>query len=550
MKIKFVGAVGKVTGSCVWCVHEHKQSTMEFLVDCGMVQGDGQDAENCKPFPFDPERLKFVLLTHAHMDHCGRIPQLFHQGFRGKVICTSATAQLARLQLRDAHRQAQRRGKAAGDGGAASDPRAIIPIPPDKKWFRHIEERRGHFEFGKPVWIEHGLYVSFRPSSHMLGCCSITVMWPSKNGRRLSVCFSGDIGPAGGEGFPATMLGENQPPSPSCPYLVVESTYGGKPPREPKHQSFNDRLLALARAVSARRTVVIPCFSMQRAQEVLFDIWNMRALVTPAEKFSGLEVVLDSPLAKAANKIFRQEMKKRSSYLNLLWRIAPKSEKAGRIIEALGGSQPCWIRHAKIRSGKSADGDNVFNPADGKKRVVVTSSGMCHAGPVLSYLPLLRDKNAAFVITGFQNTRNGRELQKIAKRQKSGKWSRERKVVRLSVSDNEGELEEFRVNARVFDLAPYYSGHADINTLVNYILEFTEMSFSSREYQDAEIGLFLKPPAATVFLNHGNNQSREKMREKILTAASDEGLSFIRRKISKVVIPSATDPFFNLDRGS
>ena len=541
MKIKFVGAVGQVTGSCIWCVNE--RTATQFLVDCGMVQGERAEAENIKPFPFKPEELDFVLLTHAHTDHCGRIPQLYAQGFRGKVICTSATAQLAHLQLRDAYGQAQRRGQ-----------KSAVPIPPSAKWFRPVEEwcrGRGGFQFKKPLWIADGLRVTFRRSSHMLGCCSITVSWPLPRGRRNSICFSGDVGPVGGDNLPFSLMAQNQAPQENCPYLVVESTYGGKKPRKNKYKDFFARVRELEEVVSKHRTVVIPCFSMQRAQEVLFDVWNMLHQDSESGKFPGLEVVLDSPMAKAACKIFRKELTSRESvYLFDFWKMARKLRKLGDFNEALGGGTPSWISHAKIRSDQSGAGSKSanaeFHPSDGKKRIIVTSSGMCHAGPVLSYLPLLRDKNTAFIVTGFQNTLNGKELQRIARKQGKGKWNRKTDKARLRLGEGESGPENIRVRAGVFDLAPYYSGHADIDGLLEYVLKITELDILEDQHYGADFNL--DTPPAVVFLNHGDDPSRENLRKKIKAGHIDYHL-FNRRVIAEVEIPKPDSPFFDLDRG-
>ena len=534
MKIKFVGAVGKVTGSCTWCIHP--RTGTQFLVDCGLVQGGmNQEAENHMPFPFDSRQLKFVLLTHAHMDHCGRIPQLYAQGFRGKVICTTATAELTILQLRDAY----------GHKTAGADGQLVTPILPSRKWFRRIDERRG-FKFRRAMWIEDKLFAAFRRSSHMLGGCSITVMWSSPGNFRKSICFSGDIGPAGVHDIQAPMMESNQLPHPQCPYLVVESTKGGDKAKKGKHKHFVSRLCELERIVSGHRTIVIPCFSMQRTQEVLFDLWSMLHDDPDDDKFSGLEVVLDSPLAKDACKVYRKELAlekpgRGEMYLNKLRGLHLRAA-GGDIDKALGGSG--WISHAKILDEPGGPNASGFDPADGEHRVVVTSSGMCHTGRVLSYLPLLEEPDAAFVITGYQSTFNGRQLRGAAAKQAKGKWHGK---ISLRLKGPESDPEKIRVRASVFDLGPYYSGHADIDGLMEYVLGFDEGDPDFWKPLDPQI-----PSGATVFLNHGDDGPREKLREKILADHPGnrwDQREIYRREISKVEIPHADDPFFDLERG-
>ena len=557
MKIKFAGAVGKVTGSCTWCIHP--QTGAQFLVDCGAVQGGmNQEAENHMPFPFRPSDLKFILLTHAHMDHCGRIPQLYYQGFRGKVICTAATAQLAKLQLNDAHLQAKKQGKYTKEDEICFPvhPGVVLSPRPHRNWFYPIDERRRNFEFGKPLPIDDDLFVAFRRSSHMLGCCSITVMWSSTTNFRKSICFSGDIGPIGKENRQSMMMNRNQVPHPQSPYLVVESTYGGKPPKKDEHKNVASRWGNLRTIISRYRTIIIPCFSLQRTQEILLDLW--RALHDPSGKreIPELDVVLDSSLAKNACRIFREEIKKNGNrYLNLEDNIRVATPK--QIDEALCGpsrTEPDgrqWIFHGKIQSSQKSEnarGGVIFDPSDGKKRVVVTSSGMCHAGPVLGYLRLLEEPDTAFVITGFQNTPNGRRLQELAKKQADAeeKWDKENgEPVSLFINDRESKEEKFLVRAGVFDFAPYYSGHADIDVLLEYILDLDVDARDARPEDD------WKPedlPFVTVFLNHGDNLSRSKLRKRILNKCSGENSSR-NRKVSKVEIPHMTSPFFDLERG-
>ena len=555
MKIKFVGAVGKVTGSCTWCIHP--RTGTQFLVDCGLVQGGmHQEAENNMPFPFEPNRLKFVLLTHAHMDHCGRIPQLYEQGFKGKVICTTATAELTLLQLQNAHDIAANRARheakkqprrEAGKSKRPRGPGVEFPPYPRPDWFYPIDGQRDNFEFGKALPVDDDLFVAFRRSSHMLGCCSITVFWTGPWDHRKSVCFSGDIGPEGAHGIQAPMIESNQLPHPQCPYLVVESTKGGDEAKKGEHKHFVSRLCELERIVSEHRTIVIPCFSMQRTQEVLFDLWSMLHDDPDDDKFSGLEVVLDSPLAKDACKVYRKELAMQKPgrgemYLNKLRELHLRAA-GGDIDKALGGSS--WISHAKILDEQGGPNASGFDPADGEHRVVVTSSGMCHTGRVLSYLPLLEEPDAAFVITGYQNTHNGKRLSELAKKQAGEteeKWDKEGgESVRLFVNDQE---EEFPVCAGVFNLGPFYSGHADIGGLVEYIFDL-ELAHSHSDADDIYGAKEL--PKVTLFLNHGDNLSRNKLRKRILSECSDGNPR--RRKIAKVEIPHMTNPFFDLERG-
>ena len=172
MKVKFIGAIQRVTGSCSWLKH----LDIEFLVDCGMIQGEAHDDyENNKEFPFKSRNIKFVLLTHAHIDHCGLIPKLYRDGFSGKVYCTRATAKLARQVLLDASR--------------------ISPIYSEndvkRVRFKYIDELPG-FKWGRLLPIDRDLFVNVFRSAHILGAVSIGISWSKENGK--SILFSGDIG--------------------------------------------------------------------------------------------------------------------------------------------------------------------------------------------------------------------------------------------------------------------------------------------------------------------------------------------------------------------
>ena len=559
MKIKFVGAVGKVTGSCTWCIHP--RTGTQFLVDCGLVQGGmNQEAENNMPFPFEPNRLKFVLLTHAHMDHCGRIPQLYAQGFRGKVICTAATARLTLLQLQNAHDIAEKRAKheaekqrkaSKGKKNRPRGPHVKLPPYPRSDWFYPIDQRRRGFEFKKPQPIDEDIRVSFQRSSHMLGGCSISVMWAQNY--RKSVCFSGDVGSNSNGNCYQSLMKKNQVPHWNTSYFVAESTYGGREPREEKFKDFAGRMSALGDVIdSGCGTIVIPCFSLQRTQEVLVDAWHVLC-ARGNEQSREWEIFLDSPLAIRACEVFREELQRgkpgkdgENMYLNEeLARHMGKKDAQEAIDVVLGGKSD-WVSFKELADDEdgetppSAAPEHADAPPNGKKRIIITSSGMCHAGPVLSHLPLLENKGAAFVITGFQSTFNGKQLLDVADKQEKGEWDRDAgEDVRLFTDVHEENQPKIRVRARVFNLAPYYSGHADVNGLLDYILEFGK-SFSPNP--DKPI------PPATVFLNHGDNPSRENLRRKILARAYASAPNTCR-KIQAVEIPRGNSPFFDLERG-
>lgn len=261
MKVRFLGATdGHVTGSCTHFSYERQN--IEFLVDCGLVQGEGNDeADNGKPFPFSPSEIKFVLLTHAHQDHCGLIPKLYREGFTGRVICTKATGRLAQISLIDAARHV----KGLYSEG---DVKRIK--------FEYIDERDG-FGLSRILPIAPDLFASFTRSAHILGACSIALGWMNEADERVYMVMSGDLGNNTKENPFQPLLAGRQGVFGWPEAIVVESTYGGRA-REKHFSDFDARMENLRdivqREVFDKKSVlVIPAFSLQRTQELLFDLY-------------------------------------------------------------------------------------------------------------------------------------------------------------------------------------------------------------------------------------------------------------------------------------
>lgn len=260
MKVRFLGATdGHVTGSCTHFSYERQN--IEFLVDCGLVQGEGSDdADNGKPFPFSPSEIKFVLLTHAHQDHCGLIPKLYREGFSGKVICTKATGRLAQISLIDAARHVK---------GLYSE-EDVKRIK-----FEYIDERDG-FGLSRLLPIASDLFASFTRSAHILGACSIALGWMNEADEPVYMVMSGDLGNNTKENPFQPLLAGRQGIFGWPEAIVIESTYGARS-RETRFSDFDARIDALRdivqREVFDKKSVlVVPAFSLQRTQELLFDL--------------------------------------------------------------------------------------------------------------------------------------------------------------------------------------------------------------------------------------------------------------------------------------
>jgi metallo-beta-lactamase family protein len=305
MKISFHGADRDVTGSChlVECGGRH------ILIDCGMFQGGRElSEENSEAFGFDPAEIDVVLLTHAHLDHCGRIPLLVKKGFRGEIVATSASRELARLVLLDsAHlheEDARHRARQQGEPeGAAGDP-----------LYTTLDALHSFDYFGRtaayrqPLELLDGVRVTFQDAGHILGSASLLVELRER-GRRRRVLFSGDIGNGN-----RPLL--NDPVSVPTDVAVMETTYGDR-----LHKSLADSVEELDRVVTETfgrgGNVIIPTFALERAQEILYFF---REGLERGRLPRGLRVFLDSPMAISATEIFERHPEGYNDRLKELFR--------------------------------------------------------------------------------------------------------------------------------------------------------------------------------------------------------------------------------------
>ncbi|MBN2693893.1 MBL fold metallo-hydrolase, partial [bacterium] len=264
MKIKFLGGIEQVTGSCCWC----KTDSIEFLVDCGMIQGESHSHfENNKNFLFNPKNIKFVILTHAHLDHCGLIPKLYKDGFIGKVYCTKATSKIAIEILIDA---------------------VGISAPFEKENIDQIEfelfDERPDFKWGILNPIDKDLFLSFYRSSHVLGAISAGISWKTdpinkeKKINSYSIFFSGDIGNNINKNLYLPLMKKRHSPGEKFKYVVAESTYGDRN-RENDDKDFKKRIDKLKniiiKTIEKGGRLIIPAFSFHRTQEILFDLYYL-----------------------------------------------------------------------------------------------------------------------------------------------------------------------------------------------------------------------------------------------------------------------------------
>jgi metallo-beta-lactamase family protein len=293
MKLSFHGADHDVTGSC----HMLECAGRRVLIDCGMVQGSRDlDKENAADFGFDPKSIDLVLLTHAHLDHCGRLPLLVKRGFRGEIVATSATRELARLVLLDAaHLQEEEARRHQNHSRRRGQDEEQAPLYS----MLDVLETLGRFtraaEYGTALDLAPGLRASFFDAGHILGSASVLVE-ATEVGITRRVLFSGDIGNAGRPLLP--------PPAtpPTADIVVMESTYGDRLHR-PFAESVEQLYTAITETFARGGNVVIPTFALERAQEILFVL---RQGIEQNRLSPSISVFLDSPMAIAATEIFER----------------------------------------------------------------------------------------------------------------------------------------------------------------------------------------------------------------------------------------------------
>lgn len=513
MKIKFVGAIDHITGSCSWL--QHGETGVQFLVDCGMHQGYGAEVRNRKEFPFDPAEISFVLLTHAHMDHCGMIPRLYREGFTGKVYATAATAKLAEIGLLDAAkigREKQEVQHTENDVGKIN--------------FVKVDDRE-NFYWEKAISVSQDIWAVFRRSSHILGAASISVSW-RKGTDNMAMCFSGDIGNNTKELSYLPMMKPNKYPFPKTQYLLVESTYG-KEVRAEEFKSVKNRQDALWQAIDKARArggkVLMPAFSIHRSQEILIDL--IATLKTHAKnRKEEWKILCHSPMTAKVCQIYCEELPRLKKgrgesdgdhlYMSddLLEYIsgtvnAPKEPE--QILRFLFGNGHYNFMNAhtiQVRDKQPKDSDDYD--------IIIASSGMCEAGPICGYLEKYEQNPATtIIITGYQASAKGTEIRARA----------------TETKDN--AQKEY---AHVENLSPYYSAHADQAILLDYIFNVDGVD------DDAKLQV-----PATVFINHGGNVESKNALKSAIEKQSKKKKR--QRLIKKVAVAEKSGKWFDLNSG-
>ena len=417
--IRFLGACRTVTGSCYLLTLPKGK----ILVDCGIVQGasDSRD-RNREPFAFDPKGIDFLFLTHAHLDHSGLLPRLVKEGFSGRIITTTATADLigpmlldsAKLQENDAERMSRR---ALRKGGESVDP---LYTAEDVERVLPLIDR---VKYGQVVDLGKGIRYCFLDAGHILGSGSLC-LWLAGAGSEKKIIFSGDIGKKG------TPIINDPTLVTEADYVVMESTYGDR-----LHKNSADTAKELAEAITTTfakgGNVLIPAFAIGRTQDVLY---LLNRLVREGT-LPKLTVTIDSPLARKATQIYL-------SHPELFDEEALRLLRGGRIGDAI-----------TVKFTQSIEESMAINKIT-SRAVIVAGSGMCEGGRIGHHLKHnLWRPECSIIFVGFQAQGTlGRRIVDGAK--SVSIWG-----------------EEIAVRARVWTIGGF-SAHADQKELLAWLSAF------------------------------------------------------------------------------
>lgn len=365
MELEFFGAAGEVTGSC----HILRVGGKTVLLDCGLIQGGRSDeARNADPFPFDARRIDAVVLSHAHLDHCGRLPLLVKRGFRGPVYAQEASCELAAILLADAahlqERDAEYRSRKSG--------KRVKPLYTLAEGERVVRQMRG-VKYRQVVEVVEGVRVRFRDAGHILGSCAVE-LWAQERGLERKLVFSGDLGQ-----YDAPILKDAEPID-RADLVLMESTYGGR-----LHRAREDTIEELGEILTSARSrqgnILVPAFSIGRSQEILYQLGKHYA----AWDLGRFRIFLDSPMAIEASRVY--------------WEYSHLYDEEATRLRFDHGGMPLLPNLQLSRAAEESMAINEIRSG----AIVIAGSGMCNGGRIVHHLKHnLGRAETQVLITGYQ----------------------------------------------------------------------------------------------------------------------------------------------------
>ncbi len=407
VKLTFCGGVNTVTGANFLLEADGKK----ILVDCGLTQSEKlADETNWAPFPYDPKEIDFLFITHAHVDHLGRVPKLVEDGFKGKIISTPPTKDLAKPMLEDTA------------GILSKSDKYNLDKIYSKENISRAFSLWQTADYRQKISISEKLQAVFLNAGHILGSAMVQFFYNDKK-----ILFTGDLGNS-----PSPLLPDSDRVE-KVDYLVMESVYGDR-----NHESREDRRLLLEEVIEdnfhRKGVLIIPTFSLERSQEILFEINNL----VEEDHIPEMPVFLDSPLAIRLTEIFQ----KYKSYFN---------EEAQKIMI----EDKSLFKFPGLRFTLNAEESRAIDDAQSPK-IIIAGSGMSSGGRVVyheqKYLP---DPNNTLLLIGYQSVGTpGRLIEEGVK------------TVKIA-----GEYVQVRAHlAHIYG----YSGHKDSDHLLGFIQEMRE----------------------------------------------------------------------------
>ena len=455
MKVTFCGATKTVTGSNFLVEGAGKK----FLVDCGLYQGGAKDEiKNEEPFPYDINEIDFMLLTHAHIDHSGRIPKLYKEGYRNPIYATNATCDLCAIMLPDSGHIQETETEWKNRKRIRRGEEELVPIYDAETAAKSLELFKGE-PYNQIIELDDDIHVRFNDAGHMLGSSTIEI-WIRENGENKKIVFSGDLG---NNDIPLlaepTMIQD-------ADFLVMESTYGNRLhiKNESKAETF---INIVTDTIKNGGTVVIPSFAVGRTQEILYELNKIKDSEDDSPEFErkyrllmNTPVYVDSPLAISATEVFKENM-------DLF------DKETQELIKR--GDNP--LEFPGLKFTQTVEESKALNESD-ESAIIISASGMCEVGRIKHHLKhnIWNPKNTILFV-GYQAPGTlGRKIVDGAK------------TVKIFG-------EEVAVNARV-EYIEGYSGHADQAGLLHFV------------------NSFVKKPNH-IFLVHGEEESQKVLRDKI-----------------------------------